>query len=162
MNYYCKKAWEPGYNMHLLPLGCQSSQCAMCKEEERRRNGECQRGCGRVGDEREECTDSKCMLLWDVNRSYRESLLNLPRPTMSMFFSGEELDKALEEWTQAPRIPSNDDKLSPLAEVAWAAERAYGLLKKIKLESYDVFTIAGLGDALADLERALKNAGMLE
>jgi hypothetical protein len=57
---------------------------------------------------------------------------------------------------------TTENELERLSEVAWAAGRACGLLKKIKLESYDVFTIAGLGDALADLERALKNAGVLE
>lgn len=48
------------------------------------------------------------------------------------------------------------DHARQLERAVSAAERAYALLSKIKLTSEDVFTLNGLGQALADLEKALE------
>lgn len=59
-------------------------------------------------------------------------------------------------------VPTQDHLIDVLTSAASKAARVYALLEKIKLTSEDVFTLNGLGQALADLEGALIVCGMRE
>lgn len=80
-------------------------------------------------------TDSQCMKAW------REDGIQMLEYVVPAIFACQ-LELELEEMNRA---------------VA-AADRVYVLLSKIKLTSEDVFTLNGLGQALADLENALEKA----